>query len=247
MNAIGSKIIRLESVDSTNNYTANLINQGNICHGTVILADEQTKGKGQRSAIWHSRAGENITTSIFFTPDNLSVSNQFRLTQFISVAICELLESKNIHALIKWPNDIYVGNRKIAGILIENQLAGDRVKSSIVGIGLNVNQIDFGDIQATSIKNETKGSSILMEVLYGLIGVLNEAMNTLWNDEKKLSAMYLNRLLGYQKEQLFRSGGNEFNGIIQGTTQRGALMVKIEKEIKEFEIREIEFILQSDF
>ena len=133
---IGSKIIHLESVDSTNNYAANLVRQGNCDHGTVILADDQFLGKGQRGSEWIATKGDNLTTSIVLTPDNLSVEDQFYLTCLASLSVVDTLKEYHIEASIKWPNDIYVEHKKIAGILIENSFQGNSIKSSIIGIGL---------------------------------------------------------------------------------------------------------------
>ena len=123
----GHRIIHLPSVDSTNNYTANLLREGKIGHGAVILADEQLVGRGQRGASWTSKAGENLLVTFLATPDNLSVSNQEVITQFITVSIADFLGNIGISGSIKWPNDIYVGGKKLAGILIENALNGGNI------------------------------------------------------------------------------------------------------------------------
>ncbi len=119
---IGQKIIHLESVDSTNNYVANLIQRKEITHGTVIMADEQFAGKGQRGAEWHVNPGKNLTFSFLLENINLSISQQFFLTQVVSVSLVNLLKKLKLTAQIKWPNDIYINRNKIAGVLIENQV-----------------------------------------------------------------------------------------------------------------------------
>jgi BirA family biotin operon repressor/biotin-[acetyl-CoA-carboxylase] ligase len=182
MKEIGSKIIRLESVDSTNNYTANLIKEGKIDHGTVILAVDQFGGRGQRDAEWLVKPGENLTLSIFLDRVNLSVENQFRISKWISLAVVDLLASRGIQAEIKWPNDIFVNGKKIAGMLIENSLGSSLVKSSIVGIGLNVNQTEFSGFEATSMKLELGDHSSLDELLFSLIGKINNK-SSLLNEE----------------------------------------------------------------
>ena len=128
----GHRIIHLPSVDSTNNYTANLLREGKIGHGAVILADEQLAGRGQRGASWTSKAGENLLVTFLVTPDNLSVNDQEVLTQFITVSIADFLVKIGISASIKWPNDIYVDGKKLAGILIENALNGGNIATSII-------------------------------------------------------------------------------------------------------------------
>ncbi len=130
---IGRKIIRLESVDSTNNYIANLLKEGVLEDGTVILADDQYAGRGHRDSEWLANAGENLTFSFFLDNVNLSVQNQFYLTCIVSITLTQLLDKYGISSKIKWPNDIYVDQKKIAGVLIENQLSSTYIKSSIIG------------------------------------------------------------------------------------------------------------------
>ena len=119
---IGQKLISLSVVDSTNNYTAKLHSRDEIDHGAVILAENQLNGRGQRGTEWQSEPGNNLTFSFLLTEINLSVLDQFRLNQLASIAIINTLDNYDIDAYIKWPNDIYVGREKIAGMLIENSI-----------------------------------------------------------------------------------------------------------------------------
>ena len=151
---VGQEIIHLDSVDSTNNYTSGLARQSVIHEGLVVYADLQTEGKGQRHNRWSSESKANLLCSIFLTPHFLSASEQFLLTQAISLALVNVVESlSHSFTYIKWPNDILVGDQKIAGILVENTLRGSYLGKSIVGIGLNVNQVLFEpEHKATSLK-----------------------------------------------------------------------------------------------
>ena len=110
----------------------------------VWAARFQTAGRGQRGNVWCSEAGANLTFTIFFVPDQLRACDQFRLCQAISLGVCSYLAAKGIDARIKWPNDIYVADKKICGMLIEHTVAGGMIKNSIAGIGINLNQTDFG-------------------------------------------------------------------------------------------------------
>ncbi|HIP32513.1 MAG TPA: biotin--[acetyl-CoA-carboxylase] ligase, partial [Crocinitomicaceae bacterium] len=166
---IGNKIVRLASVDSTNNYIANLVKEREITSGTVVLADEQFLGKGQRGSEWTTNAGENLTFSFFLDNVNLSVENQFILTQLVSLSLIELLDKLNVKAKIKWPNDIYIDSTKVAGVLIENQLSFGQIKSSVIGIGLNVNQKKFDGFNATSLFLENEVHHSLMDILLSFI------------------------------------------------------------------------------
>ena len=166
---IGRKIIHLENVDSTNNYTANLLLKGEVDSGTVILADKQTQGRGQRGSVWSSNSGENMLFSLFLSTEILSVNDQFLLSQFVSVSLIQMLRNIGLNAEVKWPNDIYINNKKVAGILIENQLSGYTLKSSIIGVGLNVNQKLFENISATSLYNELGEFISIQSVLFSFI------------------------------------------------------------------------------
>ena len=140
----GKNIIHLKEVHSTNRYTAEMLsNSVPIADGSVIMADFQTAGKGQLAAIWESMPKENLLLSVYYRPHFLKIADQFMLSIAISLAICDFLKKYIENVTIKWPNDIYVGDQKIAGILIENSVQQDVIKNSIIGIGLNINQKDL--------------------------------------------------------------------------------------------------------
>jgi BirA family biotin operon repressor/biotin-[acetyl-CoA-carboxylase] ligase len=238
---LGRKIIKIESVDSTNNYVANLMNGGKIEHGTVILAEEQTNGKGQRGAEWHSNSGENMIFSMYLDTANLSVKDQFVLTQFVSISVSNLLHKIGINSKIKWPNDIYVGNKKIAGILIENQICGSFLSGSVIGIGLNVNQIDFERLNATSVKLETKSFRSIQEILLQLIHELNENWNKIL-DFKLLKNNYISQLLFFREKARFKDVNGEFVGKIIDVLENGKLLVDKGDNILEYDLKEITFL-----
>lgn len=242
MKQIGRKIIRLESVDSTNNYTANLIKRGEIESGSVILAVEQYSGRGQRGAEWLVKPGENLTCSIYLDDVNVSVENQFFLTKVISLAVLELLKKYSIDTRIKWPNDIYVNDQKIAGILIENSISGNKIKNSIIGVGLNINQIEFGTLQASSIRLETDKFVPVDEVLFALIASVNEVLQ--WN-ESNVNEVYLERLYLINELSDFRIDGQIAKGTIKGVSENGKLQVELEESTRLFDLKEIEFIPQN--
>lgn len=245
---IGQKIIRLDTVNSTNNYTANLVKEGKIVHGTVILADEQTAGRGQRGAIWLSNAGENMLFSVFLSPDNLSVKNQVALTHFTSLCLVEILRKIGISASIKWPNDIYVSDKKIAGILIENTISGDRIANSIIGIGLNVNQMNFENVSATSIQSE-KSEFVSIE---SLLFMLLFEMNLLWEHLEKgdlelLRSKYLEKMYLLNQQATFEDQEGVFVGKITGISEAGLLKIEKEIGVKMYDLKEIKFISQNAF
>lgn len=135
--------IKLGTVESTSSYLAeHILDNG---HGTVVTTREQTAGRGQRGNSWEAEPGKNLTFSILIKPQHIKASQQFYVSEIISIAIVDILQ-KHIHGkkvLIKWPNDIYINDNKICGILIENSLIGNCIDRSIAGIGININQREF--------------------------------------------------------------------------------------------------------
>lgn len=241
---IGRKIIRLESVDSTNNYIANLLNKGELSSGTVIMADEQFAGKGQRGAEWLTKPGENLTFSFFLDNVNLSVQKQFYITCIISNILIDLLNKIGLAAKIKWPNDIYIKQEKIAGILIENQLSGIIVKSAIIGIGLNVNQLDFGDLNATSIQKETNERKNPMDILYLFIEQFNSKWEnfseTNFNDVK---SEYLKKLFQLNEMGTYEDNTGIFKGRIINVLDSGHLEIEKGNDVLKYDLKEIKFKL----
>lgn len=168
---IGSVCIRLERVDSSNNYARELIRDKMPTEGTVIVANEQFSGRGQRSNTWYSEPKSSLTCSYILRPVFLAAKDQFILSAAVALAVYEtvavILPKSDVR--IKWPNDILVDGKKIAGILIENTLRRSNLETSIVGIGLNVNQMKFpSELNATSIQLNTNSETdlnLIMEEL----------------------------------------------------------------------------------
>src|ERR1700749_523966 len=146
---IGQNSIHLKSVDSTNSYASELLRQVKLSEGSVIYTFEQEKGRGQRGNSWESEPNKNVALSLVLYPGFLNADQQFLLIKITSLAVADLMAEmletlgKPQQINIKWPNDIYVNTRKIAGILIENTLRESTIHSSVVGIGININQLVF--------------------------------------------------------------------------------------------------------
>ena len=137
------KIIRLVETDSTNNYLREQSAKARLPEGSLVIADFQTAGKGQVGNSWESEAGKNLMFSILLYPDFLPANRQFLISQIASLSVKETLEKYTDSVTVKWPNDIYWKDRKICGMLIENDLSGQHLYCSVVGIGLNINQEIF--------------------------------------------------------------------------------------------------------
>ena len=150
---MGQQLVELDRVDSTNEHATELIALSKLRHGAVILAHEQTAGRGQRGRSWRSGAGLDLTFSLVVRPTGLRAEDQFMLSKLAALAVHDVLRERvSGEVRIKWPNDILIERAKVAGILIQNELAGERVNWSIIGIGLNVNSTDLdADLNATSM------------------------------------------------------------------------------------------------
>jgi BirA family biotin operon repressor/biotin-[acetyl-CoA-carboxylase] ligase len=240
---IGQKIVYLDSVDSTNNYVAKLSKASSIEHGTAIMADVQTAGKGQRGALWQAKTSENILLSIFLKPDNLSVSEQVLLTFFAANSIREILRKFGISATVKWPNDVYVGSKKIAGILIENSVTNQFITSSILGIGLNVNQLEFEGLNATSLQLETGVFHQRNELLFMLLNQLSKNWELVLENSPKLKEDFVDNMFRINKRSKFQKETSFFYGIIRGIDKNGLLLIEVDGSLISFDLKEIKFVL----
>ncbi len=187
---MGRHLIRLDSVGSTNNYAATLLGQ-NVPEGTLVSAREQTDGRGQREHNWLSEAGKNLTLTYILRPGFVSVTDQFLLNKAIAVAVARTAELIHPGSFIriKWPNDIFLENRKLAGILVENSVKGSQIVSCLAGIGMNVNQLHFPEGSGNPV-------SFAMELEREL--ELDDVMNLL---SKHMEVNYL-RVKAGQRERI---------------------------------------------
>ncbi len=193
---IGDTIIALDSVLSTNKTAADMMGGDGLRHGTVVLAHEQTAGRGQRGRTWYSGRGKDLTFSVVLKPVDLRADAQFALAQVAALGVHDTVAAALVGEVrIKWPNDVLVERRKVAGILIENELEGERVAQSIMGIGLNVNQRELeAGLVATSLALESGRDHDRMAVLHELLGHLRRRYTQWETDPVSLSAEYAARL-----------------------------------------------------
>ncbi len=242
MKIFGREIIHLTTVSSTNKYAAKLVSEQIHKSGTVILADTQTNGKGQRGNSWLSEPSKNLLFTLIYTPDNLSVHNQSNLTWLTSISLVRTLGKFNIEAKIKWPNDILVNNKKIAGILIENQLLGEFIHCSLIGIGLNVNQQNFGSFIATSVSNELKQIVSKEVILNEFIDQMNlefQKLGPFGNND--IQSEYESQLYQRNERKLYEDQFGQFEGEILGVKANGFLLVRVKNDIREYGIKEIRY------
>jgi BirA family transcriptional regulator, biotin operon repressor / biotin---[acetyl-CoA-carboxylase] ligase len=239
------KIIKLDAIDSTNSFLKEMAHNTPLESFTVVVAKEQTKGRGQMGTLWVSEPKKNLLCSVFVGFYNLAIDQQVVINYAVSLALVKTLEYYNVPKVaIKWPNDILSSNKKICGVLVENVMHKRKIKSSIIGIGLNVNQIVFPDAlqKVTSIKKEIKKNVDLDEILAKLMEQLQasiSAMNQI--SATNLKQEYLKYLYKKDTPTVFKNSRDVlFMGKIIGVSSLGKLQIEIEDEsIQEFGIKEV--------
>jgi len=232
----------LPSCHSTNEIAANLVGNG-LEEGMVVITDDQTHGKGQRGNYWESEPYANLTFSLALKPTFLLLQNQFRLTQVISLSIASVVQEKVSSIVkIKWPNDIYVNNKKLGGILIQNNVKGKELEFSIIGIGLNLNQAVFANPKAISLFNLTQktfdNNSVLNEIIYSISNMYNELKK---GNYKHINEEYQKLLFAKEEVKTFETN-IRFSGKIIGTDQIGRLLVQTSDGVKCYQNQEIKLI-----
>lgn len=225
---------------STNDFLMQLSLKNSIEEGSIVLTDFQTKGKGQRNNFWNSNRQENLLFSFILFP-KIKLSEQFILHIITSLSVYHLLKKIGLsNVKIKWPNDIYVNNKKICGILIENQIFKKRIKKSILGIGININQKDFGNIKATSIYNEINKKTSRKEVLDLFKSYFSREYNKMGSLNKE---SYKKKLLGFNEILNYRSEENRYSGKIIDVRDDGKISLMINDKIKHFDFGSLELLL----
>lgn len=227
---------------------AALLSQGDVPEGTVVVTDQQTQGRGQRGNQWEAQPGQNLTISLVLNPTFLAATDQFWLNMAVSLAIQDALSPllpPNV-LTIKWPNDVYVRDQKMGGVLIENTLQGHLLGHSIIGIGLNVNQLAFNVPTATSLLLESPvpdGYS-----LAGLLTTLAEQLEKRYlqlraGHRDVLRATYLDHLYQYQQPYFYMADHHGFTGTIVDIDATGRLGILTRGTVRYFAFKEVTFLM----
>jgi len=244
---VGQNLVVLKEVGSTNNYLKDLLsNSKPVADGTVIMAESQYAGRGQQQNRWHSEDGKNLTFSLLLKPTFLPIGQQFDLTRAISLGVVSALgQATSENVQVKWPNDIYYGDKKLGGILIENMVQGSQIRNSIVGIGLNINQVDF----PPEVPNPTSVKQILhrdydLKVLLSQICANIEAwyLKLKAGRYKEIRGAYLEKLYWLNQERDFASDNESFKATIIGVRNEGLLVLSTKNGEKEFNLKQIQFL-----
>jgi BirA family biotin operon repressor/biotin-[acetyl-CoA-carboxylase] ligase len=243
---IGKKIIYLPSCHSTNDIAAELVHNGLAEEGTIVITDNQVGGRGQRGAKWHTEPSQNLTFSVVLRPGFIPIGEQFLISQMVALAIYHYLSLYTREVFIKWPNDIYIASKKISGTLIENAIQGASLSYSVVGIGININQLHFDSSAVTSLAKVSGHSFSLPEELAKIARLLDAGYLKLKSlrQQETIRSEYLQHLYGYQQALPFIYNNKRIAGTVTGVTHAGKLCMAIAGRagISEFGLKEIEWV-----
>jgi BirA family biotin operon repressor/biotin-[acetyl-CoA-carboxylase] ligase len=239
-------IIKLDAIDSTNDYLKQLAKEKDLENYTIVIAGEQTKGRGQMGASWYSEPGKNLTISVLVKEVKLDVERLFDFNVAVTLGVMKVLNLMKIPDLkIKWPNDIMADGKKVGGILIENTLKSSGIFTSVVGLGLNLNQTNFKDLpNATSLTCIT-GDAYDPNEMATLFGKSIETyVLALGEDAGMHWKSYHEMLFKRNHPSPFEDkNGNRFMGIIQNVTREGKLaLLHEDDQIKHYEVKEIKML-----
>ena len=238
-------IIKLDAIDSTNDYLRKLILEKKPTTPTIVMSQYQKKGKGQRGQVWTSQAGKNLMFSLHMPNFTLPIKEVFSINKIVSVCLLHWLSSFQIpNICVKWPNDILSGDSKLAGILIESSVHQSTVSSFIIGVGLNVNQVEFQNLpNATSMQLLTGKSYDIDALLFYLTTSLIECLTP---PIKNCNDDYHKSLYGLGQSRLFLKDNKTFEGIIQSVNSEGKLVLETTSGTQKFDVKELQFVHVAD-
>ena len=241
------KIIKLDAIDSTNSYLKKLLNKESLDDLTVVVSKHQTQGKGRNGNVWLNKPSLNLAFSIYKRFSDFEIDKKFMLNVISSISVYETLKKYNLLDLtIKWPNDIMTANKKISGILIETNIRGNRIKNSVIGIGININQSEFKNLpNATSIFIETGKLNSIDIIAQELQKALEKNFNLFKINENVLIKNY-NSLL-YKKNEISNFSANDmskFPGKIIKVGIDGKITIRVSnKQLSKYSESEIKLII----
>jgi BirA family transcriptional regulator, biotin operon repressor / biotin---[acetyl-CoA-carboxylase] ligase len=242
---LGKSLVFMPECHSTNTFALELCQQSPLpADGTVVITSNQIAGRGQRGNTWLVEPGRNLTFSIILRTHFLAIKDQFYLNIFISLAVYDYLKHKQCpYPAIKWPNDIYTVNKKICGVLVENQILGNNLTNTVVGVGLNINQDHFEMNQATSLRLVTNSEFRLDEELDLLLGII-EARYLLLRQHHFTVLMkdYLDAMYWLNEVHTFQSNSIEFQGTITGVDPSGKLKIMTSGKENVFDLKQISYV-----
>lgn len=242
---IGNPFIELQQVESTNNYATGLVHAGLAQSGTAVFAHHQTKGKGQRNKTWIDEGRKNIALSVIVAPQVLSLSQSFLLSMASAVGVHRFFSAyAGSETKVKWPNDLYWRDRKAGGILIENMVKGSEWKTAIIGIGININQTEFGELgsKAVSLKQITGKAYDPPALAKELCGYIENAYNVVRKLPTEIAENYRRSLYKLNETVRLKQGSRVFDARIKDVTTLGELVVESGTE-ERFNIGDVAWLL----
>lgn len=245
---VGINIIQLPETDSTNKALKKLLSQENVLEGTVISTEYQTSGRGQFGNSWESERGQNLLFSTILYPKFLRLSENYRLTMSVCLALIDSLDQLKIKAQIKWPNDLLIGNKKVAGTLLESAINGECFEHCVVGIGLNVNQDSFINSTAVSLRQMAQKNFDHSELSNLLYQNLSKRYLALKNGAATAQQRQFNERLYGQNTRVVITWKDEKHWVFcRGVDPQGNLLVQFEDgSFQLFKHKEISFVLRAD-
>jgi BirA family transcriptional regulator, biotin operon repressor / biotin---[acetyl-CoA-carboxylase] ligase len=241
---LGKNLIFVPECHSTNDLMLQVCQKESPVEGTIIITAYQTAGRGQRGNVWIVEPGKNLTFTLLFKPAFLAVHKQFYLNIFISLGIRDYiteLTGRKVH--IKWPNDVLIDDKKVCGVLIENQVQANKIGNSFIGIGLNVNQQDFSLPFATSILKVTGEQIPLSNALESLLKHIEVRYLQLKSQQYQLLLFdYLRSLYGLNERRWYEIETAEVEGTITGLDDFGRLLLNVGGVNRTFDIKEIKYL-----
>jgi len=235
--------IKLETINSTNDYTLSLKDSLVFKEGLVVTSNFQSGGNGQRGKAWESNANENLLLSVVIEP-KLKLHEQSLISKIVALSVCDLLKKLGIESEIKWPNDILVIKQKIAGILIQNKLKGNFITHSVIGLGFNVNQVVFKAYSplATSLRLLLNKEYDVSKIQEQFLIFLSERLKRLKKGENQ-DIEYFKSLFLNDELAAFESDNKQFMGIIKGVSESGKLLIQLEDDsIAAFENQQVKYL-----
>jgi BirA family transcriptional regulator, biotin operon repressor / biotin---[acetyl-CoA-carboxylase] ligase len=243
---IGSKYIFRENLSSTNTYAAVLYKSEPVQEGTIVYTNFQTAGRGQGGNSWESENGKNLLFSVMLYPLMIKPTDQFIISKSISLGICDFLRQHTDNVSIKWPNDIYVNNDKIAGILIEASIIRNAIESVIAGIGLNINQKIFrsGAPNPVSLGMITGINYNIEECLKNLAYNLDRRYKQLLQGKiSEIDSEYIKYMYRFEQWCEYSDSNGLFEGRIIAVNANGRLQIEDRRgRIYEYAFKEVEFM-----
>ncbi|MDD4777127.1 MAG: biotin--[acetyl-CoA-carboxylase] ligase [Fermentimonas sp.] len=240
-------VIRLKEVDSTNNYLKSLVREQRPEEGSMVIADFQSVGRGQMGNGWCSEKGKNLLFSILIYPDIVPVNEQFIISRIASLAVKNTLDQFTDDIRIKWPNDIYWKDKKIAGMLIENDVQGKNIENSVIGIGININQDDFPEqlpnpVSLKQIVGSEQDRDYILDTFVREFFLLYRELQN--GDVRVIEDEYMLDLYRINDYYWFEDDNGRFQAMIKAVEPSGHLVLKALEngEDRVYAFKEVSFV-----